>query len=73
MSSAEFHSLPSAVNTNDEDLNTLPSYVFSLHDLENRNLHDQTIGNMSCIMWNQKRDGCFCSLCGKREGASSVI
>lgn len=70
--SAGFHSPPSAVITNDASLNTLPIYCFSLHNLENHNLHDQAIGNMSCTTQNQKRDGCFCSLCGRR-GVSSVI
>lgn len=71
--SAGFHSLPSAVITNDGGLNTLPSYGFCLHNLENHNTYDQTIGNMSCTTWRQKRDGCFSSLCGKREGVNSVI
>lgn len=71
--SAGFHSLLSAVITNDGGLNTLPGDVFSLHNLENHNLRDQKIGNMSCTMWNQNRDGRVCSLWGKRGGVSSVI
>lgn len=47
---AGFHSLLSVVITNDRGLNTLPSYGFSLHNLENHNLHDQTIGNMPCTI-----------------------
>lgn len=72
MPSAGFHSPPSAVIANDGGLNTVPSYCFSLHNLKNHNLHDQAVGNMSHTTWNLQRDGCFCSLCGKR-GVSNVI
>lgn len=48
-------------------------FFFSLHNLEDPHLRDQAKGNMSCTTWNTKRDEYFCSLCGKREGVSSVI
>lgn len=49
-------------------------YFFS-ELFRNDNLNEQTIGNMSCTAWNQKRDGCFCPFCGfsTRGGVSSII
>lgn len=69
--SAGFCFLLSAVITHGGGLNTCQAMV--LHNLEIYNLHDQTTGNMFCTMWKQKRDRCFSSLCGKREGVRSVV